>query len=53
MKMILTGAGGALGGSVAAALSSAGEALILLGSTTARSSHEARSKPASLIGKSL
>ena len=53
MKMILTGAGGALGGPVATALSNAGAALILLGRTTARSPHEAWSKPASLIGKSL
>ena len=36
MKIILTGAGGALGGPVAAALSSAGEALILLGRNPAR-----------------
>ena len=53
MKIILTGAGGALGGPVAAALSSAGEALILLGRTTARSSREFRSKPASLIREGL
>ena len=50
MKIILTGAGGALGGPVAAALSSAGEALILLGRTTARSPRAVGPQPTPISG---